>query len=121
MKCNSQSSDSITKGCYVITIVSLFQINNFTIRGSIFEERQKYTGSVMVSEVRQGGDEAVLVRVHGCGQAVELSHALLLLGQGVAGVLQNCNCVFCVVCFFLYWCLRRVIGGFVNEMEHGGV
>ena len=46
VKCNSRSSDSITKGCYVITIVSLFQINNFTIRGSIFEERQKYTGSV---------------------------------------------------------------------------
>lgn len=26
----------------------------------------------MVSEVRQGGDEAVLVRVHGCGQAARI-------------------------------------------------
>lgn len=46
VKCNSRSSDSITKACYVITIVSLFQINNFIICDSIFEERQKYTGSV---------------------------------------------------------------------------
>lgn len=47
VKCNSRSSDSITKACYVITIVSLFQINNFIICDSIFEERQKYTGSVI--------------------------------------------------------------------------
>ena len=58
VKCNSRSSDSITKACYVITIVSLFQINNFIICDSIFEERQKYTGSV--SDSRFG------MPVHSC-------------------------------------------------------
>ena len=47
VKCNSRSSDSITKACYVITIVSLFQINKKVMLDSKYKERQKYTGSVL--------------------------------------------------------------------------
>lgn len=46
MKCNSRSSDSLTKTCFVITIVSLFQIDKKVMLDSKYKERQKYMGSV---------------------------------------------------------------------------
>ena len=80
VKCNSRSSDSITKTCYVITIVSLFQINNFIIRDSIFEERQKYTGSVL-------------------GRFIPSLCTILCNMEWVNGMMMNCNSLV----FAIYW------------------